>query len=535
MPSTHASPSVRHSPARVRGGGRIGVVSAELFSSGRAVLGRSGGAATAVGGRPILARLNWDFGSMDPHIWATDSGLLDLAGARGKGLFSGVGGGCEEFMRIQAFKSVNNEIICSLTAGPRFIQLRKCLAQRCTDHRDSRSSDGYSDGSAPSTDGHWYQADTRHAHLCAIYQQLIMASTQMPNILSFHPGLTTSVDHAVPAMNTLANHGYVSRDGITTFEEIILAGVEAFNIDRDTIANMAAVNMFTSVLKAVEGDASLTCSDAFIGDNCNFNQTLWDMDLVQLEMHKLLIRPKTPHFENRVPAGNPLTVHADCRKGKAMGLNETSGGNKTKENWELRKQNKNQSESKSALISFVLEQVSESRLNGHTIPFRSALVIEHKYKHLDVGLETNHLGSGSKGEMIRSLEGGCIPEMPECRRKLNHCSLIEDSRDGKVLWCCDRDDIEIRLSLSINCGPGVVDRWRGRDVRKWTLPGGPSTFQIISKCGMFLTPGAGSAIALRSQATTRANAIADWTIQLVNATGSSITDRLVAERVEIFG
>lgn len=31
------------------------------------------------------------------------------------------------------------------------------------------------------------------------------------------------------------------------------------------------------MLKAVEGDASLTRSDAFIGDNRNFNQTLWDM------------------------------------------------------------------------------------------------------------------------------------------------------------------------------------------------------------------------------------------------------------------
>ncbi|KAJ7907984.1 hypothetical protein B0H13DRAFT_1879089 [Mycena leptocephala] len=52
----------------------------------------------------------------------------------------------------------------------------------------------------------------------------------------------------------------------------------------------------------------------------------------------------------------------------------------------------------------------------------------------------------------------------------------------------------------------------------WRLSGGPSTFQIISKCGTFLTyPGAGSAIALRSQATTRANATAAWTIQLVNA------------------
>ncbi|KAJ7216884.1 hypothetical protein C8J57DRAFT_1255087 [Mycena rebaudengoi] len=50
MPSTHASPSVRHLPARVRGGGRVGVVSAELFGSSQAVLGCSGGAGSAVGG-----------------------------------------------------------------------------------------------------------------------------------------------------------------------------------------------------------------------------------------------------------------------------------------------------------------------------------------------------------------------------------------------------------------------------------------------------------------------------------------------------
>jgi hypothetical protein len=62
------------------------------------------------------------------------------------------------------------------------------------------------------------------------------------------------------AMNTLANHGYISRkygellcsncvllilshSGITSFEEIILGTAEAFNLDRDMSSNMAAINM----------------------------------------------------------------------------------------------------------------------------------------------------------------------------------------------------------------------------------------------------------------------------------------------------
>ncbi|KAJ7477508.1 Chloroperoxidase [Mycena latifolia] len=118
-----------------------------------------------------------------------------------------------------------------------------------------------------------------------------------------------------PAMNTLANHGYISRNGITTFEEIILGTAEAFNLDRDMSSNMAAINMLTrgnpfvnkisiggvspfvpplpgqidgpetqGIAKhgRVEGDASMTRSDVYIGDNRNFNQTLWDMDLEQL-------------------------------------------------------------------------------------------------------------------------------------------------------------------------------------------------------------------------------------------------------------
>ncbi|KAJ6570876.1 hypothetical protein DFH09DRAFT_1277496 [Mycena vulgaris] len=53
--------------------------------------------------------------------------------------------------------------------------------------------------------------------------------------------------------------------------------------------------------------------------------------------------------------------------------------------------------------------------------------------------------------------------------------------------------------------------------QRFTMTGGPAIFQIVSKCSTFLTyPGAGSAIALRSQATTRAAATASWNVTLVN-------------------
>ncbi|KAJ6534307.1 Chloroperoxidase [Mycena capillaripes] len=118
-----------------------------------------------------------------------------------------------------------------------------------------------------------------------------------------------------PAMNTLANHGYISRNGITSFEEIINGTGEAFNIDRDMASNMAALNILTrgnpfvnkisiggvssfvpplpfesdgpetqGIAKhgRVEGDASMSRADVSIGDNRNFNQTLWNMALDQL-------------------------------------------------------------------------------------------------------------------------------------------------------------------------------------------------------------------------------------------------------------
>jgi len=118
-----------------------------------------------------------------------------------------------------------------------------------------------------------------------------------------------------PAMNTLANHGYIPRNGIASFEEITLAMMEAFNIELMFGANIAANNMLTrgnpfidkvsiggvsplvpplpgqidgpvtgGIAKhgRFEGDASMTRADAFIGDNRDFQDILYDLDLLQL-------------------------------------------------------------------------------------------------------------------------------------------------------------------------------------------------------------------------------------------------------------
>ncbi|KAJ7169181.1 Chloroperoxidase [Mycena crocata] len=118
-----------------------------------------------------------------------------------------------------------------------------------------------------------------------------------------------------PAMNTLANHGYIPRNGIASFEQITLALMEAFNLELIFGANMAANNMMTrgnpfidklsiggvsplvpplpgkidgpvtgGIAKhgRFEGDASMTRADAFIGDNRDFQDILYDLDLLQL-------------------------------------------------------------------------------------------------------------------------------------------------------------------------------------------------------------------------------------------------------------
>ncbi|KAJ7627243.1 Chloroperoxidase [Roridomyces roridus] len=118
-----------------------------------------------------------------------------------------------------------------------------------------------------------------------------------------------------PGMNTLANHGYISRNGVATFEEIVLGSVEAYNLEINFAAFIVAGNMlmrgnpFVNKLSiggesplvpplpggiggsatggmskhgGFEGDASMTRADAAIGDNADFQDILYDLDLLSL-------------------------------------------------------------------------------------------------------------------------------------------------------------------------------------------------------------------------------------------------------------
>ncbi|KAF7297944.1 Heme-thiolate peroxidase [Mycena chlorophos] len=119
-----------------------------------------------------------------------------------------------------------------------------------------------------------------------------------------------------PGMNTLANHGYIPRSGIASFEDIVSGMTEAFNLDQDFGAFITALNMLMrgnpfvnkmsiggvsplvpplpnnagtpggiSLHGGIEGDASMTRADMYIGDNINFQHLMYDMDLVLLGQH----------------------------------------------------------------------------------------------------------------------------------------------------------------------------------------------------------------------------------------------------------
>ncbi|KAJ2914351.1 heme-thiolate peroxidase, partial [Candolleomyces efflorescens] len=133
-----------------------------------------------------------------------------------------------------------------------------------------------------------------------------------------------------PALNTLASHGYLPRDGVATPAQLITATQEGFNFDNTAaivvtyLAHLLNGNILTDLLSiggltpktgpppappahagglnvhgTFEGDAGLTRGDAFFGDNHSFNQTLFD---------------KFVDFSNRYGGGfYNLTVAAELR------------------------------------------------------------------------------------------------------------------------------------------------------------------------------------------------------------------------------
>jgi len=118
-----------------------------------------------------------------------------------------------------------------------------------------------------------------------------------------------------PALNTLANHGYLPRNGVASFEQIVVAVREGFNMEYKLAAALAGFGMLSrgnayldllsigGPTKGVpplpgnidgpvaggiathgrfEGDVSMTRQDAAIGDNRNFQVDLYDELLITL-------------------------------------------------------------------------------------------------------------------------------------------------------------------------------------------------------------------------------------------------------------
>ncbi|KAK0475471.1 Chloroperoxidase [Armillaria novae-zelandiae] len=91
-----------------------------------------------------------------------------------------------------------------------------------------------------------------------------------------------------PGLNTLANHGFLPRDGKNiTINVVLKAGKEGFNVDPDLLIFAAKVGLLTTnapdsftlddikLHGTIEHDASLSRSDYNLGDNLHFNETIY--------------------------------------------------------------------------------------------------------------------------------------------------------------------------------------------------------------------------------------------------------------------
>ncbi|ESK91441.1 hypothetical protein Moror_2665 [Moniliophthora roreri MCA 2997] len=93
-----------------------------------------------------------------------------------------------------------------------------------------------------------------------------------------------------PGLNTLANHGFLPRDGKNITIPIVLQGaVDGFNVQNDGLAIAAKAALFTSPLNDqftlndiklhsnIEHDGSISRADHALGDNAAFNETYFSV------------------------------------------------------------------------------------------------------------------------------------------------------------------------------------------------------------------------------------------------------------------
>ncbi|KAH8806856.1 hypothetical protein DL96DRAFT_1629939 [Flagelloscypha sp. PMI_526] len=101
-----------------------------------------------------------------------------------------------------------------------------------------------------------------------------------------------------PGLNTLANHGYLPKSGVATFEEIVNAVGEGFNMEHDLASGLAAFamlargNSYTNQVSIgiathgrFEGDVSMTRRDAAVGDNVHLDPQLFQQLLDNVALY----------------------------------------------------------------------------------------------------------------------------------------------------------------------------------------------------------------------------------------------------------
>ncbi|KAJ7104585.1 Peroxidase, family 2-domain-containing protein [Mycena crocata] len=104
----------------------------------------------------------------------------------------------------------------------------------------------------------------------------------------FIPPTSTDLRGPCPALNALANHGYLPRNGKNvTIRGVLQASYDVYNIDPAVLIGVAKLGLLTSAepdsftlddIKlhgTIEFDASLSRADFAIGDNSRFNETIF--------------------------------------------------------------------------------------------------------------------------------------------------------------------------------------------------------------------------------------------------------------------
>ncbi|KAK7051531.1 hypothetical protein VNI00_004506 [Paramarasmius palmivorus] len=109
----------------------------------------------------------------------------------------------------------------------------------------------------------------------------------------FQPPTDGDLRGPCPGLNTLANHGFIPRNGRNMTVETVLKGsLDGFNVPSAVLSLIAKISPFTSntfdgqftlddikLHNAVEHDASLSRSDYALGSNYIFNATLYNETL----------------------------------------------------------------------------------------------------------------------------------------------------------------------------------------------------------------------------------------------------------------